>query len=901
MKRPERGLRLGAYELVAPLGAGGMGEVWVALDPGLNRRVAIKVLPPQFSSDPDRLRRFEQEAQAAGMLNHPNVLAIYAIGQHEGSPYLVTELLEGTTLRTRLHGGAVAESQALEYADQIAQGLAAAHDKGIVHRDLKPENIFITTDGRVKILDFGLAKLSQPESQSQGPTMTASGALLGTPAYMSPEQVRGERADHRSDIFAAGAVLYEMLAGRRAFRGDTSVETMNAILKGEAPPIPGVSPQVEQIVRHCLERDPAQRYQSARDLGFQLRLVRHPSAQSPYISATRPRRSRVALATAGVILLAAATAGLTWWLTRPAPQAPAPAFRRLTSDSGLTTDPAFSADGKLIAYASDRAGNGDLDIWRQQLGTGEAVRLTTDPADESEPAFSPDGGQIAFRSERDGGGVYIVSAFGGEPRLVAREGRRPRFSPDGALIAYWIGNAVTNRGRVFVVPGVGGPPTALQSDLFYASHPIWSPDGRHLLVNAARNPNDISSDAFDWWVVPLKGGEAVKTGAADILRRQKIREGVWGVSQVPPAAWVDGDVFFSALSEDRTNLWRLAVSSETGKAIGVAQRLTSGTSAETKPSVISASRLAFATLRQDLNIWNVPIRVDNGKVLGVAQQVTGSAFDAHNSVSADGKKLVFMSTRSGNADIWMKDLVSGRETALVATPSHEEQPEITADGTRVSYWVREDPNASIYAIATTGGVPEKLCDDCGRPWDWSPDRGHILYLIPEGRKQPGLSIGLFDVATRRKSVYLEHPASTLARARFAPDGRWLSFAAFNRAGGSRVVVVPFLGGSGPPEDQWITISEETAVLQDKPRWSPDGNLLYYVSDVDGFRCIWAHRLDSVTKRPVGRPIDVYHSHGARRSLMNAGIGYMEISFAPDTLLFNLGETTGNIWLAEWKR
>ena len=715
---------------------------------------------------------------------------------------------------------------------------------------------------------------------------------------MSPEQVRGERADHRSDIFAVGAVLYEMLAGRRAFRGDTSVETMNAILKDEPPPIPGVSSQVEQIVRHSLEREPAHRYQSARDLGFQLRLARHPVAGTLERPATNTRRSRLATVTVGVILLGA-TAGLTWWLTRPAPQAPAPTFKRLTSDSGLTTDPALSPDGKLIAYASDRAGVGDLDIWRQQLATGESVRLTSDPADESEPAFSPDGGQIAFRSERDAGGIYIVSAFGGEPRLVAKEGRRPRFSPNGAFIAYWLGTQII-QGRVFVVPAVGGPPAAIQSDFFHASHPIWSPDGRHLLLLAARTPSDFSGGAGDWWVVPRSGGEAVKTGALDTLRRQKIREESGGVSGVPPAVWIGDDVFFSAWSEDRTNVWRITVSAETGTASGSAQRLTSGTSVEAKPSVISASQIAFAALRQDLNIWSVPIVADSGRALGAAQRVTGSAFDAHTSVSADGKKLVFMSTRSGNPDVWMKDLVSGRETALTATPSHEEEPVITADGTRVCYLAREDPYNVIYAIASTGGVPEKLCDDCGRPWDWSPDGGKILHLIPEGRKQPGRAIGLIDVATRQKSVYLEHPEYTVGRARFSPDGRWVSFMANHRTGRNRVVVAPFHSGSGSREDQWITISEETSAMQNKPRWSPDGNLLYYTSDVDGFRCIRARRLDPVTKRPIGRPIEVYHSHGARRSLMNAGILHMEISLAPDKLLFNLGETTGNIWLAEWK-
>jgi len=308
------GARIGPYEILAPLGAGGMGEVYRARDTRLGRDVAVKVLPAAFSVDPDRLRRFQQEARAASALNHPNILTIYDVGEQEGSPYVVSELLEGETLRERLAGAALPVRKAMDYGIQIAEGLAAAHEKGIVHRDLKPENLFVTKDGRVKILDFGLAKLTRPEASgplTEAPTATAGtepGLVMGTVGYMSPEQVRGQAADHRSDIFAFGAILYEMLAGRRAFGGASAADTMSAILKEEpgfAPTHPDASPALEQIVRRCLEKSPGERFQSARDLAFALNNLSVPGAPSvsPRVSVRWGRLALWAVVCVGAVLL----------------------------------------------------------------------------------------------------------------------------------------------------------------------------------------------------------------------------------------------------------------------------------------------------------------------------------------------------------------------------------------------------------------------------------------------------------------------------------------------------------------------------------------------------------------------------------------------------------------------
>ena len=297
------GTRLGPYEILAPIGAGGMGEVYRASDPRLGRAVAIKVLPASFSADPDRLRRFEQEARAAGVLNHPNITAVLDIGEdaQTGSPYVVQELLEGATLRERLEDGPLPLRKAIELAAQAARGLAAAHEKGIVHRDLKPENLFVTEDGRLKILDFGLAKLTQPEKggpQTNLPTETAGtepGIVMGTLGYMSPEQVRGRSADARSDIFSFGAILYEMLAGQRAFRGDSAADTMSAILREDPPDISvtnrNVTPGLERIVRHCLEKNPEERFHSAHDLAFDLQALSGASVSDAKAMGS-PRKKR---------------------------------------------------------------------------------------------------------------------------------------------------------------------------------------------------------------------------------------------------------------------------------------------------------------------------------------------------------------------------------------------------------------------------------------------------------------------------------------------------------------------------------------------------------------------------------------------------------------------------------
>ena len=439
------GTRLGPYEILAPLGAGGMGEVYRARDERLKRDVAIKVLPASFASDPDRLRRFEQEARAAGALNHPNVTIVYDIGTHDGAPYVVQELLVGETLRSELAAGRFSPRNAIDCAIQIAEGLAAAHEQGIVHRDLKPENVFVTKDGRVKILDFGLAKLTQPEgsnAETNIPTATEPGVVMGTLGYMSPEQVNAKAADARSDLFALGAILYEMLSGQRAFRGESAASTMAAILKEDPPDVSGtnrnVSPGLERLVRHCLEKNPERRFQSARDLAFDLGSLTTESGARPDGFVNRPRRrlARV-LAAIGALLAVAVLSTLVGRRTAPRPEPPR--YERLTFRRGSILGARFTPDGQSVVYSA-AWGEAPAELYVTRIGQPEARPLGIRNAN----LFSVSrGGEVAVLiSKKDlYGGEFITGMLaraaieGGVPREVAGNINEADFSPDGSEFA----------------------------------------------------------------------------------------------------------------------------------------------------------------------------------------------------------------------------------------------------------------------------------------------------------------------------------------------------------------------------------------------------------------------------------------------------------------------------------
>jgi Tol biopolymer transport system component len=568
----------------------------------------------------------------------------------------------------------------------------------------------------------------------------------------------------------------------------------------------------------------------------------------------------------------------------------------------------LSADGRLLAYASDRGATseseGNLDIWVQQVAGGESLRLTRDAADEREPSFSPDASTIAYRSEQDGGGVYTVSTLGGEPRLIAREGRGARFSPVGDQIAYWTGGWDTGgvvQGKTYVAPAGGGPARQLQPDFHSVTSPLWSPDGQRVLFLGARDTAglDMLVQAMDWWITPLDGDRdtAVRTGVYTVLREQKFLFGGASAEWIVGSAWLRGRpgesrILFSANSGAVRNTWQLVIDDRTGKVARGPERLTLSARSERAPTAVflpgGTIRLVFASLSENFDIWSLPLDPDRAVIQGPLRRLTeGEDNDVAPSLSLDGKKLAYSS-----GGIWLKDLSSGKDGFL----ANGGNPAISPDGSKVAYH-RGAPSRT-FVIPASGGGPELVCEGCGWTSNWSHDGVHLL--VDAGFEG---SLGLVVFGQQKPIPVLQHPSYPLDKGRLSPDGRWIAFHAIPGPTIRRIFVAPFRdpsqSGTAPVEEkEWIRITDG-AGMERYAAWSPDGNVLYFLSERDGFRCLRAQRLDGTTKRPVGEPFYVYHFHHARRSLLNAGDPLrINPTVAVDKVAFGLVETTGNIWMAE---
>jgi serine/threonine protein kinase/Tol biopolymer transport system component len=807
------GTKLGPYEILGPLGAGGMGEVYRAKDSRLGRDVALKVLPESFARESDRLRRFEQEARAVAALNHPNILAVFDIGQHDGSPFLVSELLEGETLRAVLDRGSVPQRKTIEYGVQIAHGLAAAHEKGIVHRDLKPENVFVTKDGRIKILDFGLAKLAQKTGTDSGDLTltsehTAAGVVMGTASYMAPEQVRGETADPRTDIFAFGAVLYEMLSGVRAFRRDTAAETMTAVLKDDPPELsdPGhlVSSALERIVRRCLEKNPEQRFQSARDLSFALSaLSGTESSTLARAAAAAPRRTSL-LPWLAALLALVAVAAVTWFVARRPQPTTRMQFALAVPDEMSISHMALSRDGSTLVFVSPEENSAMPMLYVQRVGSS-SVTLLPGTQGASYPFLSPDAAYVGFFAN---GKLQKMALAGGTPQVLATAlaGRGGSWGSKGVII--YAEDAQSPLKRINA-DGTGIAPVTqgirIKED---QSHrwPMFLPDGDHFLFWAGNFSNDKDDRSSGIYATSLEGKERKTVilchsgfgfDAHNLYYADDQRQLV-SVAFDPSSAAVTGSpaVVANAVGFQPSTYWAAFAVAQNGTLIY-------NTEAGAAQSVLT---------------W-----MDrSGKELG---RIGQPAVEANPTLSPDGSRVAvdISDEKANNVDVWIESTTGAANSRFTFDPSEEVTAVWSRDGKMIAYRSAGGIGASLFLKPATGlerekkrfTLPAASMDDL-IPNSWSLDGQQILFThqVPSGEY-----LELIPVAGGEPTRFLAGKGSEV-NGQISPDGKWVAYAS-DESGTWEIYVTSFPGAAG----KW----QVSRGGGSEPRWRGDGKEIFYIA------------------------------------------------------------------------
>jgi eukaryotic-like serine/threonine-protein kinase len=906
------GGELGHFSLLEKIGEGGMGRVYKARDKRLDRLVAIKLLAEARSTDADRRARFVQEAKAASALNHPNIITIHEIGEQDGQTFIVMELVDGKPLNEMIPRKGMRLTEALRIAAQVADALTAAHAAGIVHRDLKPANIMVDAHGRAKVLDFGLAKLTAPAARAVAGADEAThtlvvdqpvseeGVIVGSVPYMSPEQAEGKPVDARSDIFSFGAVLYEMVTGQRAFRGESKISTLAAIVEKDPPPASEISsttpPEVERLIARCLRKDVNRRSQGMADVKLALEELRDESESGklarPAAVVAAGARRWVWPAVAVVCVLIAAAAFAWIYLNSRGTQSRGPELVRLSPQDGHSyEDPAISPDGGFVAYVSDRSGKDEL--WLQQVGSGDPIQLTHANETVEDPAFFPDGKRIVYasiRTDETKNTIETISTLGGEPKvLIQGKDSSPRLSPDGRRIAYFDYNQIP--GRPMIMPSDGGRPRELPA---WARLPgtlgvtAWTSDSRYLLCMVRKKSEGADAGGFEWFAVPVDGGNPVATGAGEALRAA-------GLAQGTPILMTGDRVLFIARTAERSNVWEMRLSPGSWRVQGVPHQLTFGTMTEIPRSVSGTGTVALSVGSYLRDFYLIPLSTVTGQPTGVARRLTqdGRTKSLWWYIAGDPGSVYFRVFAGTAQSVYALDLATWKQTFV-----GEGLPlsAISPDGRQVAYSVPDGDSYSIRLGDAGAGLAEArvLCKACGQPRGFSPDGRFLFYdagaRVKDDPKRK-LTVRLLDVASGKDRPWLEHPTDSVFVGRSL--GRdsgwlWLVLSPPELPWSRRRYLVPWRVEEAVPQAEWIKIPlpEGTAGV---PPWrvSPTGNIFYLF---EGSK-LMAVRFDPKTGG-FSEPYEVKFVAGS------------EVTLKPDYdwavrgpgLVFSRGEGGSSVWL-----